>query len=173
MFRDGNFPGAVKEFDEAIRRDPTNASYFSNRSYAYIKLMEPVRGKEDAEKCLSLDPTFIKGFFRKATCHTLMKEYHKTMETCESGLKVDPENKELKELYSRTMRLIQTSGDDQERQAHAMADPEIQAIMKDPSVMQVLRDMQENPQSAQSALRDPVIGGKINKLIAAGVVKVA
>jgi len=28
---------------------------------------------------------------------------------------------------------------------HAMADPEIQNIMRDPSVMQVLRDMQENP----------------------------
>jgi len=44
--------------------------------------------------------------------------------------------------------------------------------MKDPSVMQVLRDMQENPQSAQGALRDPVIAAKINKLVAAGVLKI-
>ena len=55
LFRAGDFPGAVKEFDEAIKRDPTNASYYSNRSFAYIKLMEPVRGKEDAEKCLWLE----------------------------------------------------------------------------------------------------------------------
>ncbi len=94
------------------------------------------------------------------------------METYEKGMKIDPNNQELKDGYNKTVRLIQTSGDDQERQAHAMADPEIQAIMKDPSVMQVLRDMQENPQSAQGALRDPVIAAKINKLVAAGVLKI-
>jgi hypothetical protein len=30
---------------------------------------------------------------------------------------------------------------------HAMADPEIQMIMRDPSIMQVLRDLQENPKA--------------------------
>lgn len=57
--------------------------------------------------------------------------------------------------------------------AHAMADPEIQNIMRDPSVMQVLRDMQENPASGQAAMKDPVINAKIQKLIQAGVLKVA
>ena len=62
--------------------------------------------------------------------------------------------------------LIQTSahassGNDQERFAHAMADPEIQMIMRDPSVSQVLRDMQENPAAGQAAMKDPVINAKI------------
>jgi len=42
-----------------------------------------------------------------------------------------------------------------------MADPEIQNIMRDPSVSQVLRDMQENPAAGQAALKDPVIAAKI------------
>lgn len=54
-----------------------------------------------------------------------------------------------------------------------MADPEIQMIMRDPSVMQVLRDMQENPAYGQAALKDPIIAAKIQKLITAGVLKVA
>jgi len=57
--------------------------------------------------------------------------------------------------------------------AHAMADPEIQMIMQDPSIQQVLRDMQENPASGQAALKDPHIMAKIQKLIAAGVLKTA
>ena len=52
-----------------------------------------------------------------------------------------------------------------------MADPEIQKIMSDPRVSQVLRDMQQNPASAQGALKDPYIADCINKLIAAGIVK--
>lgn len=99
LFREGKFPDAIKEFDEAIRRDPTNASYFSNRSFAYIKLMEPVRGKEDAEKAIELDPNFVKAYIRKATCHQLMKEYHKAMETYEKGMKLDPDNQEMKAGY--------------------------------------------------------------------------
>lgn len=45
---------------------------------------------------------------------------------------------------------LQSSGKaDSERAAHAMADPEIQAILSDPMVRQVLNDFKENPQHAQ------------------------
>ena len=150
LFKAGNFPDAIKEFDEGVKRDPNNKFLYSNRSFAYIKLMEPVRGLQDAEKCLELDPEFVKAWARKGTCHQLQKEYHKAMEAFEKGLALDPNNKECKDGAQKTMMLIQTqshasSGNDQERMAHAMADPEIQNIMRDPSVMQVLRDMQENP----------------------------
>ena len=60
---------------------------------------------------------------------------------------------------------------DQERLQHAMADPEIQAIMRDPSIVQVLKEMQEQPQNAMKSLKDPHIAEKINKLVAAGIVK--
>jgi stress-induced-phosphoprotein 1 len=62
---------------------------------------------------------------------------------------------------------------DEDRARHAMNDPEIQILLKDPRIVQTLKDLQENPQSAQSALRDPFIGEAINKLIAAGIVKMA
>jgi len=37
---------------------------------------------------------------------------------------------------------------DEERVRHAMADPEIQMLLKDPRISQVLKDMQENPMAA-------------------------
>lgn len=49
---------------------------------------------------------------------------------------------------------LQSSGQaDSERAAHAMADPEIQAILTDPMVRQVLTDFKENPQHAQKVSR--------------------
>lgn len=62
---------------------------------------------------------------------------------------------------------------DEERVRHAMADPEIQMLMKDPRVVQVLKDLQENPHAAQDALRDPFINEAFNKLVAAGIIKMA
>ena len=43
--------------------------------------------------------------------------------------------------------------------------------MRDPTMAQVLRDLQENPNSAMASLKDPKIAENLNKLVAAGIVK--
>ena len=68
---------------------------------------------------------------RKGTCHHAMKEYHKALEAYDRGLKLEPDNKDLKEGRMRTMQTIQSSAysgsgeHDEERLRHAAADPEI------------------------------------------------
>lgn len=178
LFKAGDFVNALKEFEEAIKRNPENIAVYANRSATYTKLMDPARALSDAEKCIKLDEKFTKGWIRKAQSHQLQKEYHKAMDAWQKALALEPENAECKAGFTKTMQTIQSSshassGNDQERMEHAMADPEIQNIMRDPSVQQVLRDMQENPAAGQAALRDPEIMGKIQKLIAAGVLKMA
>ncbi len=152
LFKKGDYPGAVKEFDEGLRRDPLNVALYSNRSAAFIKLLEPAQGLRDATKALELDPKFIKAWARKGTCHQLLKEYHKALEAYDKGLSLDQSSKECLEGKMKTVNLIQSSshsgsGNDEERMRHAMADPEIQMIMRDPTIMQVLRDLQENPKN--------------------------
>ena len=62
---------------------------------------------------------------------------------------------------------------DAERQAHAMADPEIQQILSDMTIRQLLQDFQENPQHANMVMqKDATIRAKIEKLIHAGVLQV-
>jgi hypothetical protein len=56
--------------------------------------------------------------------------------------------------------------------ACCLSDPEIQAIVRDPTISKVLQDMQNSPQTAQAAMRDPHIRKQIEKLIAAGVLGV-
>lgn len=52
LFEKGDYPSAVKEYTEGLRRDPNSKALFSNRCAAYIKLMEWPSGLKDAEKCL-------------------------------------------------------------------------------------------------------------------------
>jgi len=68
--------------------------------------MEANSALKDAEKCLELDPKFIKAYSRKGTCHHLMKEYHKALKAYDDGLKIDPNNKECKEGKQKTMNTI-------------------------------------------------------------------
>ncbi len=58
-----------------------------------------------------------------------------------------------------------------QRQQRAMQDPEVQNIMMDPVMQQVLKDFQENPTAAQQHLRNAAIRQKLNKLVAAGIVR--
>jgi len=60
---------------------------------------------------------------------------------------------------------------DKERAARAMADPEIQAIMRDPVVQQTLQDCSQDPTRLRSALMDPSMGPKLMKLRDAGILQ--
>jgi len=92
FFQKGDYPNAVKEFNEGLKRDPTNKSLYANRSAAYIKLLELPMALKDAEKCLELDPNYVKAYFRKGTIHHLNKEYHKALSAYDAGLKIEPTN---------------------------------------------------------------------------------
>mmetsp|Transcript_5906 Transcript_5906/g.14172 ORF Transcript_5906/g.14172 Transcript_5906/m.14172 type:complete len:179 (-) Transcript_5906:72-608(-) len=128
------------------------------------------------EKALDLDPKYVKAIARKGDIEFLRKEYHKALETYQKGLTIEPDNKACKDGLQKTMRMVNSStgsGEvDKERAAHGMADPEIQAILRDPVVNQVIQDLSGGDQAAgQRAMADPVMSAKIQKLIAAGVLQ--
>lgn len=132
--------------------------------------------KRAVEKALEIDSKYVKAYAKKGDIESFMKEYHKAMESYKMGLQLEPDNSLCKAGLQKTMMKIQEanmSGEqDKERAAHAMADPEIQAILSDPTIRQVLTDFQENPKFAQQAMGDAGIRSKIEKLIAAGVLQV-
>jgi hypothetical protein len=57
---------------------------------------------------------------------------------------------------------------DPERQRRALEDPEIQAILRDPTMSRVLQELQTDPKSGAAALKDPKIRAYTEKLAAAG-----
>jgi stress-induced-phosphoprotein 1 len=175
-FRDGDFPTAIKEYEEAVKRDPTNAAYYNNLAAAFLKVGALNDAKRSVEKSIELDKTYVKAWAKKGDIEFYMKEYHKSMESYKTGLTLEPENATCKQGLAKTVNKINESsynGEvDSERVAHARADPEIQMILSDPSVQQVLRDFQENPSYAQQAMKDVHIRAKIEKLIAAGILGV-
>ena len=60
-----------------------------------------------------------------------------------------------------------------ERQAKAMADPQVQNIMVDPVMQQVLKDCTENPGAVATHMKNPEIAMKLQKLMTAGVIRMA
>lgn len=172
-FREGDFPGAIREYEEAVKRDPTNAPYYNNLAAAYLKMGVFNDAKKAVERSLELDKTYVKAWAKKGDIEFFMKEYHKSMDSYNAGLVLEPDNTLCKQGLQKTLSKINEGGENKERAAHAMADPEIQSILSDPTIRQVLNDFQDNPKFAQAAMmNDKDIRAKIEKLIAAGVLQV-
>lgn len=175
LFKEGKFPESIKKYGEAIKRNPSDAAPYSNRAAAYIKLGELPMALKDCDRCLAIDPVNLKAHIRKGNIHFFLKEYHKCLTIYEKGLKIDPNSNELRKGLLKTQMKIQeqqNSGEIDEAQVQqAMQDPEIQQILSDPQMNNVLKQMQEDPKFAGKAMRDPDISGKIQKLIAAGVLR--
>lgn len=179
FFKKNLYPEAVARYTEAIKRNPKDHTLYSNRSACYAKLMEFPMAVKDADECIALAPEFAKAYIRKGNAHLAMKEYHKSMEAFEKGLKIDPNNAELKEGQRKTLIAINRQnygGDDdgqtqEQRAAKALQDPEIQDILRDPVMNQILQDMQTDPKAAAAHMRNPQVSAKIQKLVAAGIVR--
>jgi len=179
FFREKNFPEAIREYEDAVKRAPNDAPIRNNLSAALTKIMDFNGAKTQVEKALELDPTYTKAWGRKGDIEMAFKEHHKAMDSYKKGLEIDPQNATCKAGLLKVTQEINygrsqmTDEQKKQQQAHAMADPDIQAILQDPVVQQTLRDFGENPAAAQQAMANPGMREKIQKLIAAGVVETA
>jgi len=64
-FRDGKFPEAITHYEEAVKRDPTNAAYYNNLAAALLKMGLFNDAKREVEKSLDLDRKYVKAWAKK------------------------------------------------------------------------------------------------------------
>jgi len=182
FFKEGNWVEAMRKYSEAIKRDPTNPEtshiYYSNRGNCYIRMNEMNLAVDDFDKCIGLNPKYVKAYLNKAHIKFAQKEFQKVLPIYQAVVDmegVDDESvKKAKEGIARTIQAVnanQSEEGDKEQLQRAQADPEIQQILGDPMVQQVLRDFKDNPKYAQQALKDPNMAAKLQKLQMAGVIR--
>lgn len=93
-----NFDAAVEKYTAAIAVDSSNHVYYSNRAAVYLEQSEWEKAAADATKCIEIDPTFVKGYFRLARAQDGANEYDAAIATVRAGLEKHPGNNELGRL---------------------------------------------------------------------------
>uniref|UniRef100_A0A0K8TBK0 Stress-induced-phosphoprotein 1 n=1 Tax=Lygus hesperus TaxID=30085 RepID=A0A0K8TBK0_LYGHE len=170
FFKNGNYAEAVTFYTEAINRNPDDSKYYSNRAACYTKLAAFDLGLKDCDKCLELDPKFIKGWIRKGKILQGMQQPSKAFTAYQKALDIDPTNAEALDGYRQCS--IAVNSNPEEVRKRAMADPEVQAILSDPAMRLILEQMQSDPKALQDHLKNPDIAAKIQKLLESGLISI-
>jgi len=176
-FKAGDFAGAVKAYEEAIKRDPGDARGYNNRAAAYIKLVAFPEALKDVNKAIEVDPSFVKAYLRKANVLISMREHTKALEAVQEAELHDEGNKnaaEIKQLeYKIQMALYEQRGEETQEETleRAMRDPEVAGIMSDPIMQQILQQAQSDPSALQDHMKNPTVKAKIMKLVNAGIIR--
>ncbi|XP_017775399.1 PREDICTED: stress-induced-phosphoprotein 1 [Nicrophorus vespilloides] len=173
LFKKGDYAGAVKHYSEAIKRNPIDAKIYSNRAACYTKLAAFDLGLKDCDECVRLDPKFIKGWIRKGHILQGMQQSTKAIAAFQKALALDANNAEALQGYRACSLENAGVGSDPEKvRQRAMADPEVQAILRDPAMRIILDQMQNDPRALQDHLKNPDVAAKIQKLLESGLIAI-
>jgi len=169
-YKKGDFPTAMKHYNESAIQNPSDSKLFRNRAACYSKLMAFPDALKDCESSIKLDPTFVKAYVQKGSVLMVLKEKSKAMSAYAKALELDPTCQEAIDGYRQCA--METSMNPEEARQKAMEDPEVQRILGDPAMRMILEQMQTDPKAVQDHLKNPEIKAKIQKLIESGLIQV-
>jgi len=177
-FKEADWPAAVEAYTEMIKRAPDDPRGYSNRAACYIKLLSFPSAVQDCDIAIKKDPKFVRAYLRKAQALFAMREYNKCIDVCSEATVHDEGHKNAREIEAQSQKALQAqySAREGETEAETMEriqrDPEIGSILQDPVMQSILQQAKGDPAALQDHMRNPDIRTKIQKLIAAGVIRV-
>ncbi|OAA41442.1 heat shock protein [Beauveria brongniartii RCEF 3172] len=180
-FKESDFPGAVASYTEMIKRAPDDPRGYSNRAAAFIKLFEFPSALEDCDMAIKKDAAFIRAYIRKAQAYFGMRKYSECVDACTEASTIDAEHhkgantREIEQQQQKAFSAMYSARDnetEEQTRERLQKDPEVMSLMQDPVMQSILQQAQSNPMALQEHMRNPSVRTKIQKLIAAGVIRV-
>lgn len=104
LLHSGKYSQALPHYDEAIRKDPTNLSYFK-RATVYLALNRPRSALDDLNKALEMDRDFTPALNQRANLHIKLGNLDEAHIDYENLLRVEPNDNEAIQMYSRIEKL--------------------------------------------------------------------
>lgn len=105
-FKEQNFAKSIEFYTLAIENNPNEASYYGNRSFAYIKSEFYGYALIDANKSIELDARYIKGYYRRASANLALGKFKLALKDYEYVVKVRPDDKDAQQKYKECEKIL-------------------------------------------------------------------
>lgn len=104
-FKKGRYQEAIDYYTKAIEAGDVgkeSALCYGNRSFAAFKLEQYGQAIEDSNCAIMIDPTYIKGYYRRAAAHMALNKYKKALEDFQKVAELQKElNNPDKFIYAK------------------------------------------------------------------------
>ncbi|KAI4850855.1 TPR-like protein [Aureobasidium sp. EXF-8845] len=177
-FKEADWPAAVEAYTEMTKRAPEDPRGYSNRAACLIKLLTFPAAVDDCNIAITKDENFIRAYLRKAQALFAMREYSKVIDVCNEASAHDKDGKNAREIEQQMQKAYQAQysareGEtEEETMERIQRDPEILSILQDPIMQSILQQAKGDPAALQEHMKNPGIAAKVQKLMAAGVIRV-
>ncbi|KAG9323716.1 hypothetical protein KVV02_006439 [Mortierella alpina] len=91
-YKVGNYVAAVDLYSQSIKLEPTNATYYGNRSAALMMIKKYSEASKDCQTAIRLDSSFVKGYLRGAKCQLQLGNVAESVRLYTKVLELEPNN---------------------------------------------------------------------------------
>ncbi|CAL0328096.1 unnamed protein product [Lupinus luteus] len=109
FFKSGKYLKAAALYTQAIKKDPSNPTLYSNRAAAFLQLDKLSKALDDAEMTIKLKPEWEKGYFRKGSILEAMKRYDDALAAFQIALQYNPKSQEVSKKIKNINQLVRDS----------------------------------------------------------------
>jgi serine/threonine-protein phosphatase 5 len=105
-FKEKFFDEAIEYYTKAIELDPNVATYYGNRSFAYMKMESYGFALNDASKSIELDKGYIKGYYRRASANMALGKFKLALRDFEAVKKTRPRDRDAVTKYNECAKIV-------------------------------------------------------------------
>ena len=105
-FANGQFEKAIDLYSDAINLDPTDAVFYSNRSFAHLRMESYGYSLTDANKAIQLNPNFVKAYYRRASANFAMGKFKIALKDFETVAKAKPSDVDAQKRFKGSCDLL-------------------------------------------------------------------
>lgn len=106
LFEESKFAQAVEAYEEAIKLNPNNAVYWSNKAFALTKLEQYGAALTEATKAIELDKTYAKGYYRRGSALVALGKYKDALKDFKLVVQIYPKNKEAQDKLKQCEKVV-------------------------------------------------------------------
>ncbi|KAL8600494.1 Serine/threonine-protein phosphatase 5 [Nucella lapillus] len=106
FFKKEDYNQAINHYSDAIDCNPTVAAYYGNRSFAYLRTECFGYALSDADKALSLDKSYLKAYYRRASANMALGKYKDALKDFRYVVTIRPSDKDANARYSECDKVV-------------------------------------------------------------------
>ncbi|KAF9350237.1 hypothetical protein BGX26_011551 [Mortierella sp. AD094] len=91
-YKRGDYAVAIDLYGQCIKLEPSNATYYGNRSAALMMIKKYTDAAKDCQTAVQLDPAFVKGYLRGAKCQMQLGNINESIRLYTKTLELEPKN---------------------------------------------------------------------------------